>query len=277
MLSTRFSGLIGDARVITCLLVITLLQLPAFAQDGYQPTVMITGSNRGIGFEFAQQYAAKGWRVIATARRPESAADLKGLQNQYPNLSIEQLDATNETDIRELAVKYSQHPIDVLINNAGVIGPDTTLDDDFSAEEFSATLAINSFAPLRISQAFLGSVSASRQKKIVVITSGLGSIQVAPEVPHPGPFSGHYFYKISKAAVNMAMRILHAQLRESGIHVGIMAPGAVVTDMLASTSFDLDTALTQSESVGALIGLIDALDAERSGRYFRYDGSGAPW
>jgi len=75
----------------------------------------------------------------------------------------------------------------------------------------------------------------------------------------------------------MAMRIWHAQLRESGIHVGIMAPGAVVTDMLASTSFDLDTALTKSESVGALIGLIDALDAERSGRYFLYDGSEAPW
>ena len=277
MLSARFSSLFGGAKAITCVFVITLLQLSAFAQDGYQPTVMITGSNRGIGFEFAQQYAAKGWRVIATARRPESATDLNSLQNQYPSVSIEQLDVTNETHIRELAAKYSQQPIDVLINNAGVIGPDTTLEEAFSAEEFSATLAINSFAPLRISQAFLGSVSASRQKKIVVITSGLGSIQVAPEVPHPGPFSGHYFYKISKAAVNMAMRILHAQLRESGIHVGIMAPGAVVTDMLASTSFDLDTALTKSESVEALIGLIDVLDAERSGRYFRYNGAEAPW
>ena len=143
--------------------------------------VLVTGASSGIGEAVVRRLTSHNLEVHALARRQDRLSELASATGCIPlALDLRDTDALYDT--------LQSTEYDVLINNAGVIGPDTTLDDDFSAEEFSATLAINSFAPLRISQAFLGSVSASRQKKIVVITSGLGSIQVAPEVPHPGPF-----------------------------------------------------------------------------------------
>ena len=86
------------------------------------PTVLITGSSRGIGFELTKQYAAKGWQVIATCRRPSQADALRGLARQYPHVVVEQLDVTDNAEIETLAAKYRETPIDVLINNAGIFG-----------------------------------------------------------------------------------------------------------------------------------------------------------
>ena len=94
---------------------------PAMAQ-GQTPTVLITGSNRGIGFEFVHQYATKGWNVIATCRHPETAEDLKILAAQYPNVTIERLDVLDHAMIDALAEKYESTPIDVLLSNAGIDG-----------------------------------------------------------------------------------------------------------------------------------------------------------
>ena len=99
------------------------LRAEASEADGYIPTTLITGANRGIGLEFAKQYLAKGWRVIATCRKPESADDLKKLQAEYPDmLFIDKLDVRDHSQIDLLAERYHDTLIDVLLNNAGISG-----------------------------------------------------------------------------------------------------------------------------------------------------------
>ena len=110
-------------RVIVFMSVVLLLTFSANAYpETDSPTMLITGSNRGIGFAFAKQYAEKGWHVIATARTPEKTGDLKQLAKAHPKLVIEQLDVTDLSSIAALAKKYRGKPIDVLINNAGILG-----------------------------------------------------------------------------------------------------------------------------------------------------------
>ena len=130
------------------------------------PVVLITGSNRGIGLEFARQYAEAGWNVIATARSPDAATDLHVLAEEHPRVRIERLDVTDAEQVGTLARKYEAWPIDVLLNNAGVLGSATgqsltVLDED----EFQRVMAVNAFAPLRVTQAFLDHVARSDQKE----------------------------------------------------------------------------------------------------------------
>ena len=116
---------VGFAVIGVALLIATVSPLSvARAQDVDAPTVLITGSNRGLGFEFAKQYAAKNWNVIATARNPDAADDLQALAEQYPNVAIEKLDVTDRDMIDALAEKYKDQAIDVLLNNAAILrGP----------------------------------------------------------------------------------------------------------------------------------------------------------
>lgn len=261
-------------------LLLSMLILPfshSSAQDEYRPTVLITGSNRGLGLEFARQYAAMDWRVIATARRPETAQELRVLQEQYPDLFIEQLDVTDESQLTALAGKYRNEPIDLLINNAGIGGggadPDTKLDEG----TFHQVLSVNTYAPLRVTQALLPSVLLGKQKKISVITSRLGSLTLAPEYSVDSPFSQSLYYSISKAGVNMGMRRFAAQLADRGVSVAILHPGPVVTDMLASSGFDLSKAYTPEESIGGMIKYLDGLGPDQSGEFFGHDGIQVPW
>jgi NAD(P)-dependent dehydrogenase (short-subunit alcohol dehydrogenase family) len=242
--------------------------------DTQQPdraaTVLITGSNRGIGFEFARQYAQKGWVVLATARRPGGADDLKALAAEYPNVKIERLDVTDPATIEALAEKYRDHPIDVLINNAGVLGdPAVQTLQDLEYETFTQVMAVNVFGALAVSQAFLEQVGASDQKKIVTITSSMGSMTLT----RSGNF---YFYRISKAGVNMAMRTLQADVRDRGIIVAMLMPGAVATRMLAQTGYR-GPALSPEESVSRLIKVIINLSPEQAGTFLQYDGKTLPW
>src|SRR5262245_5057975 len=138
-------------------------------------TVLITGGNRGLGLEFARQYAASGWTVIATARDPEAAADLRELALDTRRVTIERLDVLDRDAIVALAKRYEGKPIDLLINNAG-IGGDPALQSlgSFDYELFEEAMAVNVYGPLAVSEAFLANVAASRQKKIVAIPSGWG-------------------------------------------------------------------------------------------------------
>ena len=112
-----------SSRVVPVLLAVVLAGLlPTLAQSAEEPTVLVTGSNRGIGLELARQYAERGWNVIATARKPEAAADLKAIRAEHPQLVIVQLDVTDHERIDELAAEYQGKPIDILINNAGISG-----------------------------------------------------------------------------------------------------------------------------------------------------------
>jgi NAD(P)-dependent dehydrogenase (short-subunit alcohol dehydrogenase family) len=203
-----------------------LLGLLCAVQPARAETALITGSNRGLGLELVRQYAARGWTVIATARTPESAAELRDLAAANKKIIIEKLDVTDLNGTKALAAKYNKTAIDVLINNAGVLGDITaqtlgTLD----AQSFHDVMAVNAYAPLAVSEAFRAHVARSTQKKIIAISSGNGAIsenQIAP---------GLYFYRASKAALNMMMRGLASDLAKQGIIVGIISPGAVDTDM----------------------------------------------
>ncbi|MBW2652225.1 MAG: SDR family oxidoreductase [Deltaproteobacteria bacterium] len=192
-----------------------------------KPTVLITGSNRGIGLEFAKQYAEKGWNVIATARKPGKAEDLKKLAKTYPKLVIEQLDVTDVLSISALARKYHGKPIDVLINNAGILGNTSAqIFGQFDYKELDKVMAVNVLGPLRVSQAFADNVAASKQKKIICMSSGMGSMMISQFAPNM------YFYKISKAGMNIAMGSLAVDFRKRDIIVFRLAPGMVNTRLL---------------------------------------------
>jgi len=183
-------------------------------------TVLITGANQGIGLEFAKQYAARGWTVIATHRRQGTPEELAKLALQYPHVRIEHLDVTDGAQIEALGAKLKGVPIDVLLNNAGLVRTDPLEKPGGNTNQMFGTLDYkllddfihtNVAGPLKLSETLIGNVEASRQKKIVAISSAAGSITVPPFMPNGSPVPDHYSYRLSKAALNSAMRTLSAQ------------------------------------------------------------------
>ena len=261
---------------------LTMAALPVGGQeapiDG--PVVLVTGSNRGIGFEFARQYAEAGWNVIATARDPDRAADLHRLAEQHPKLRIERLDVTDVGQIEALARKYDGWPIDVLLNNAGVLGSASGQSmGELDGDEFQRVMAVNAFGPLKVAQAFLDHVARSDQKKVVTITSGSGSLGLA--APGGGAYQpGFVYYRASKAAVNMAMLALHAYASEQGILIGLYTPPFTESDMAQEVRDALGRDLAAQpvdEVVMALIARIEELDTSTSGVFMTHEGSPVPW
>ena len=237
-------------------------------------TVLITGSNRGIGLELARIYAQKGWTVIATARKPEKADDLKAVAAEYDNLTIEQLDVTDPEMISALADKLKDQPIDVLLNNAAILGePDDQKFGRFDYDLLNRVLAVNVEGPLRLSEAFVEHVANSDQKKIIAITSTQGSIKLVRN----GTLT---FYNTSKAALNMSMRVISKDLAARGITVALISPGAVDTDMMNLALSDAKVSmplLTPTQSAEAVIDAIDNYTFEMSGSFMSHTQKELPW
>lgn len=236
------------------------------------PTVLITGANRGIGLTLTRQYAGDGWQVIATCRNPGAAADLTALAEAGPDIEIHALDVTDFDAIDALAEKLSGHAIDVLLNNAGRLGPrekqhsrDEQLLGSFDFEEFIAQFRVNALAPLAMAQAFADHVAASDQKKIVAVSSRVGSIACNES-------GGYYAYRASKAGLNAEFMSLSKDMAERGISVAVMHPGWVKTDMGGQ-----DANIEVEESASGLRQVIAALTPETSGGFFNYDGTEIPW
>jgi NAD(P)-dependent dehydrogenase (short-subunit alcohol dehydrogenase family) len=236
-------------------------------------TVLITGSNRGLGLEFTKEYAARGWTVIATTRNPETALELKALAEKYKNILIEKLDVVDGPGVKALAAKYQGRPIDIVINNAGVLGdlPGQTL-GSFDYANFQRVMGVNVYGALAVSEAFRDNVARSEQKKIIAITSGSGIIS-------RGGSSKMIFYRASKVALNMCLKGLALELHDQGIVVGLIAPGGVDTDMLrqAVGSERAAKALRPGQSVSGMIKVIDGLTQANSDKPFNYDGAVLPW
>lgn len=218
------------------------------------PTVLITGANRGIGLEFARQYAADGWNVIGTARRPDDAADLK-----TTGAAVELLDAADPSSIAAFAARLAGKPIDVLIANAGVY-PQTT-----DAAEWSRAFATNCIGPTLLAEALRRNVAASGLRKMAAITSRMGSIG-------DNGSGGAIAYRSSKAALNAAWHSLSHDLRQDGIAVALLHPGWVQTDMGGRGAM-----IDARTSVSGLRQVIADLTPELSGAFFNYDGQGLPW
>jgi NAD(P)-dependent dehydrogenase (short-subunit alcohol dehydrogenase family) len=235
-------------------------------------TILITGANRGLGLEFTQQYAADGWRVIACCRKPESADELKELAANNDAVVIEQLDVNDFSAIDVLAKKYAGQPIDVLLNNAGIIGPIPIAENierqSFGSMEYDVwaeVLRTNTFAPVKMAEAFLDNVAASEQKKIVNISSTVGSIT---EMAIPG-----LVYASSKSALNRVMTIIAGQVKERGVIVAMFCPGYVKTRMDAFGYATVDI----PDSIAALRPMIADLTIEQTGSYTGHDGRTIGW
>ena len=234
-------------------------------------TVLITGSSRGIGFELSKQYAVRKWKVIATCRTPSESDALVRLSEKYPNVTVEEMDVTDIGEIEALAKKYVDTAIDVLINNAGIFGAVKLQKlDELDYNTFVDVMAVNTFGPLKVSQAFANNIAASEGKKIITITSGLGSMTLTEEA-----MQGYYFYRASKAGVNIISRTLSADLRDEGILVGLFNPGIVDTGF-GGTNYD-GPKLSPEEAASALIGFIETLSPETAATMINYDGVPMPW
>jgi len=225
-------------------------------------TVLITGAGRGLGYEFVRQYAADGWTVLATCRNPVAASMLADLDG---DITVFDLDVTRAEQIAALGHALGKRPIDVLINNAGVmpagIGGIGTFDD----ATWHEVMAVNALGPLRLIEALAGNVAASNLKRIVAISSNMGSIGGNTD-------GGHLAYRSSKAALNALMRSAAIELRPQGITTVMVHPGWVRTDMGGR-----DAPLAVAESVAAMRALIGRLSPDMSGRYYGYDGTELGW
>jgi len=240
---------------------------------GTQNTVLITGANRGIGFEFSKQYAEKGWQVIAGVRNPDGADDLHALTGEYPGIAIEQLDVSNPESVDRLADKLSGQAIDLIINNAGIFGEfGDQMFGRLNFDLFDMFMRTNALGPLKMCEAFLPHVKASRQKKMVSITSQAGSFAL-----DSGDLPGMYYYKSSKAAQNMIMRNIAKDVKEDGVTVGILSPGMVNTAGELPPERRFPGIIEPPESIAGMIEVIDDLSLEDSGSFIRYNGEPQPW
>ena len=246
----------------------------AISPQPVQPTVLITGASRGIGLAIARQYANQGWGVVATCRNPDAAADLQQLADGNSNVLIEQLDVTDFDEMDALATRYAGVPIDVLINNAGILGGnDRQKFGTFEYDAFNEVMAVNVIGPMRMTEKFLDNVAASEQKKIMNISSVVGSIKMT--------FPGQNFYRASKAALNMSMRTIAKELRFSKdpqrkqVIVGLIHPGVVATDFAKNVPIPM---ISPEESAAGVIAVIDTYTSvKQSGDFMSYTGSELPW
>jgi NAD(P)-dependent dehydrogenase (short-subunit alcohol dehydrogenase family) len=222
-------------------------------------TWLITGANRGIGLEMVRQLAAKGERVIATARDPGAATELRSIAAQ-----ILPLDVASPASVEALGVAIQGLPIDVLVNNAGVSSTSKTL-ATIDAAEMARVMAINAMGPILTTKAAIDSLRAGSRKLVVHITSQLGSI-----ANNSG--GSTYAYRASKAALNQFNRSLSNELAPEGFTCVAIHPGWVKTDMGGPSAH-----LTPEQSVRSMLGVIATLGVDRSGAFLNYDGQPLPW
>ena len=248
-------------------------------------TALITGSDRGIGLALTREFASRGWRVIATCRDPAKATELTAFAHDHPAVSIEKLDVSDDAAIDALAAKLKGQPIDALLNNAGVTsGIEGQAPAKFDPEDFSRVLRVNSYAPLRVSAAFLDSVAASKQRKIIGMSSGYGSIATIEKLDAAG-YPRQYFYAMSKAALNMGLRQLALEVGPRSVITVLLSPGAVDTDLqryireyTAKAGKPISTpVLTPAQSAHSMVVTIEQLKPEQNGKFLSRDGAELPW
>ena len=225
------------------------------------PSVMITGANRGLGLEFARQYIADGWSVIATCRDPAGARELESFGDK---VEIHPLDVADFAAIKRLGETLASRAIDLLIANAGVIGADRNM-GQLDGERWMATLRVNTVAPLLVAQAMLPNLRLGRDKKAIFLTSRMGSID--------DNTSGRYYdYRASKAGLNAAVKSFAIDTKGDGITALVIHPGWVKTNMGGPNApIDAPT------SVGGMRRVIAELTPRDSGGFFAYDGTKLPW
>lgn len=226
------------------------------------PTLLVTGANRGLGLEFVRQYAADGWRVLACCRTLEGAATLRDVEGAVETYI---LDVANFPAIEKLAADLKGQTIDVLLNNAGIYGSKSSQFGSVDYDEWLRVLHIDTMAPLKMAESFIEHVAKSELKRIVTVSSKMGSIA-------DNTSGGSYVYRSSKGAVNVVTKSMANDLKSRGVTCAVLHPGWVMTDMGGPNAL-----ISAEESVRGMKGVIDGLDLLQSGKFFNYDGNEIPW
>ncbi len=232
------------------------------------PTTVITGANRGIGLALARAYAADGWTVHACCREPSDATELQELASAEASLNINTLEVTNADSLAGLPDALAGTPVDLLINNAGVYGPagDSGGQDigSLDYESWREVLDINVLGPARVTEALLDNIRRSRDGRVAVISSIMGSIAHGD--------GRHYAYRSSKAAANAVVKSLSVDLAKYGVAVVALHPGWVQTRMGGPSA-----AITPEESAAGLKEVLARPATSLNGRFFDYKGESLPW
>lgn len=232
--------------------------------------IMITGSNRGIGFALVERYLqAGGSHIFATCRQPQQAEALQRLQQAHPDhLTIVALDVNDATSIARCVdtIKAQTSHLDVLINNAGIFPTDDRElhIGTIEAQTLQNLLTTNSIAPVMVTQACYNLLQQSASARVVMISSIMGSIELSGN-------SG-LGYRMSKAAVNMATKVFSTVLADQNVIVIAAHPGWVSTDMGGAQA-----PVKASETADGLYSLIEKLSPEDSGKFYSYTHETLPW
>jgi len=226
---------------------------------------VVTGANRGIGLEMVKTLAARGEEVLATARDLARADELRALaEASSGRVEIVACDVRSDADVARVAAAVGERTTDVLVNNAGVMGKMLSL-EDLDLADVTDTFDANALGPVRLVRALLPSLLRGKTRRIVHVTSGMGSIA-------DNTSGGAYAYRMSKAALNMANKSMSVDLAARGFVCIVMNPGWVQTTMGG------DHAPTPvAESVRNMLGRIDALRAEDNGAFFDHKGGTFPY
>ena len=230
------------------------------------PKVLITGANRGIGLEFVRQYVAEGWHVIACCREPGGADELRDIsQASGGRVTVERLDVLDHATIDAAAKAHTGEPIDLVINNAGITGPrgEAVVQQQFGAmdyEEWVRVLRTNTLGPMKVSEAFADNVAASEQKKIVHISSTIGSnAEEQAQV---------FSYGASKAALTKVSTLMAAALRERGVTVLALCPGHVKDAGMGGPGANVEL----TDSIAGMRQVIERSGLAATGCFLRYNG-----
>lgn len=222
---------------------------------------LITGANKGIGLEFTRQLKAKGYYIIGCCRTPSKADKLHELADE-----VIKLDVTSDHDIASLLEILNNRPIDLLINNAGVSGEQGVTLGKVHRENFINVLNVNCISVVKICDALLPNVQKSEEKNILVISSQMGSISANEQ-------GRSYAYRSSKAALNCAMRSFAIDVQSTGVHVLLMHPGWVKTDMGGENALiDVETSVA-----GMLAQAKKHFSESHANALHRYDGGTIAW
>ena len=227
--------------------------------------VFITGTSRGLGLEIVKQYAEDDWKVYATCQNPQDAVPLQELANKYTNITIQKLDVSSEQEINSLRTRLKGIPIDVIINNAGILG-DTLSLDKLTKKELLHVFSVNAVGPLLVSRALLPNLKQGRLKTIVAISSSLGCVSTNNCLEW-----NYYAYKASKVALNMLMTSFILELPHD-IRVLLVHPGSVKTAMGGK-----DAKIEPKESVLGIRTLVRDVVKIPTGSFIDYQGNKMPW
>ncbi|MSO65760.1 MAG: SDR family oxidoreductase [Alphaproteobacteria bacterium] len=243
--------------------------------DGPMTSLLITGANRGIGFALTTLLAARGWTIHATCRNPGTAQGLQKLTGAHRGqVVVHALDVSDFAAIDRLGRDLRDQPIDVLLNNAGIMnssqrpfdrGENSQDFDHTDDEEWMQVFRINTMAPLKMAETFVDHVARGDRKVIATVSSIMGSIT-------RNESGGWYPYRTSKTAANMLMRNLAADLRPRGIACLALHPGWVRTEMGGPKA-----AISVDECAGGLATLLERASMAETGKYIAWNGEELPW